>query len=96
MHKTVSFSKTSSLSLLIAFEQLTGISPTPILRDQKKKNLQKQSTSLTIYLFCGIRAILTSFQIDAAGDRQTPFAEVAQEAAEGSVVAWQCIRMQVV
>lgn len=44
-------------------------------------------------MFCGIRAILTSFQIDAAGDRQIPFAEVVQEAAEGSVVAWQCSRM---
>lgn len=39
---------------------------------------------------------LTSFQIDAAGDRQVPFAEVAQEAAEGSVVAGQCICMQMV
>lgn len=54
------------------------------------------STCMTIYLFCGTCVTLTSFQIDAAGDGQAPFAEVAQEAAEGSVVAGQSVCMQVV
>lgn len=49
-----------------------------------------------VHVLCYMCVSLTSFQIDAAGDRQVPFAEIAQEAAEGSVVAGQCVCMQVV